>query len=505
MLTPIHKAQGTTHGERQLAKLTEASFFGLWSYASIQRKISKGGRSFAHEVVDLAVVFGNDLILFSEKDIKFPVHEDIKVAWGRWLRQSVIESADQLRGAAKHMISGRYPLFLDAKCTQPFPFTLGVAETRIHLVAICRNSAEPAERYFRQVGEEGAQDSSGTLAFEARLSEQEMLDNPFWVGDLSPKKPFVHVFDEVAIELLMTQLDTGPDFIDYLTVRERAIRAQHLAKFYGEEDFLAIYLGGMQPTGYGSFQTDAPDDETWLELPEGQWQSFRASPVYAIQEELLRAASFWKRLTNDFSKAILTATVGEASELPLEVHERAARVLASENRASRAGLGSQLLDKYNTVPTNVRSARLAISSPHPRRLYIFLFFPWNDDFKTYEGYREVRMRWMKMYAAAAQLKYPEYSEIAILGADPKGSRGSSETFLVVQGAPELSDADKAETRAMMKEFRVLTDMGPPMPSAYSPDRSGRSQTQQRTEQKSPGVNDPCSCGSGKKFKKCCRP
>ena len=42
----------------------------------------------------------------------------------------------------------RSELFLDCKCTQPFPFALDDPELRIHLVAICRNSIEPARNYF---------------------------------------------------------------------------------------------------------------------------------------------------------------------------------------------------------------------------------------------------------------------------------------------------------------------------------------------------------------------
>ncbi len=100
MLTPIQKGEGSTQGERELTKLADLAFFGLWSYPSVHRRMVKGGRTIKHEVVDLIVVFGKDVILFSEKDIKFPSTGDIKVNWGRWLRQSVL-------GSLEHGADGR--------------------------------------------------------------------------------------------------------------------------------------------------------------------------------------------------------------------------------------------------------------------------------------------------------------------------------------------------------------------------------------------------------------
>ena len=49
----------------------------------------------------MLVVFGNDVILFSDKSIKFPVHDNVQVAWGRWYRAAVLDSAKQLFGATR--------------------------------------------------------------------------------------------------------------------------------------------------------------------------------------------------------------------------------------------------------------------------------------------------------------------------------------------------------------------------------------------------------------------
>ncbi|MBV7502722.1 SEC-C metal-binding domain-containing protein [Achromobacter sp. ACM05] len=511
MLNQIHKTEGTTPGERELTRLANLSFFGLWSYASVHRL--KGNGSIKHEVADLLVVFGNDVIIFSEKDITFPDSNNIVEDWGRWFRKSISKSVSQLRGAEKYIKSKDNALFLDEKCTKPFPFQLNASELRVHLIAFCRNSCERAKGYFAQNQEEGASTSTGTLVFLSPLREQEMLLNPFHIGDFDPKKPFIHVFDEDSLSLLLTELDTGPDFIDYLCAREQSIRGKTVSFFYGEEDFLAVYLKNIQANGFGCFRADkslptAPENALPT-IEEGMWQLFKLLPYYAIHEQQRKHAGFWKSVIDDFSQSILTATVGEAREESLETHERALRAMASENRISRAALGHALLEKFHTVPTNARSARVVQSSSNPNRLYIFLLFPWIDEHKTYDGYRAERTACMKLYARAAQLKYPAYSEIVILGADTKNSsKGSSETVLVVKGNPEMPEREKAETLAMMEEHRVLTDISElkhVSRSTYAPTTGNVFGNWRPIPSNPPGVNQPCYCGSGKKYKKCCRP
>lgn len=231
MLKPIIRGEGTTPGERELAKLVDLSFFGLWSYPSIYREYTKGGQVLRHELADLIVLFGKDVVIFSEKDIKFSAGCDLQIAWGRWFDQSVSKSVGQLRGAERHVKLGKNALFLDAGCTQPLPFSLDSPDLRIHLVAICRNSSVHAKEYFAQFVEEGSLISSGSLMFIAPHREEQMRSTPFCIGDFDPQKTFVHVFDEESFNLLITELDAGPDFVDYLCVRERAVRKERLSVF----------------------------------------------------------------------------------------------------------------------------------------------------------------------------------------------------------------------------------------------------------------------------------
>ena len=41
------------------------------------------------------------------------------------------------------------------------------------------------------------------------------------------------------------------------------------------------------------------------------------------------------------------------------------------------------------------------------------------------------------------------------------------------------------------------------PQDFTPDPTGKQAPFVRTKKKEPGRNDPCPCGSGKKYKDCC--
>ena len=54
------------------------------------------------------------------------------------------------------------------------------------------------------------------------------------------------------------------------------------------------------------------------------------------------------------------------------------------------------------------------------------------------------------------------------------------------------------------QVRAYADRPPRKPGAKPPEKTGKGVTIRRSEKVPPlGRNDPCPCGSGKKFKKCC--
>ena len=97
---PPFKSAGTTASERYLAQLCERTFLTLWSYPNVFRdQCQKAGKGDGKELCDLLVVFGDDVIIFSDKSCGFPDTGNPHVDWSRWCKRSILKASDQLYGA----------------------------------------------------------------------------------------------------------------------------------------------------------------------------------------------------------------------------------------------------------------------------------------------------------------------------------------------------------------------------------------------------------------------
>ncbi|MGP3394941.1 YecA family protein [Stenotrophomonas maltophilia] len=490
MLEPIIQNEGTTTRERHLAKLASDQFFGLWSYPGLARPAKKG---ITKELADLTVIFGDDIILFSDKDISWPSHPDIQIAWGRWYREAILASATQLWGAENYLRGPTPAIYLDARCQVPFPLPALSSRTRVHLVAVAANSTLAAHDYFSRIGGPG---SSGTLIHAFGMPDLGG-NHPFVVGDIDPKKPFIHIMDEETLDRVLTELGTISDFVHYLTEKEAAVRSGRLRMYDGEEDLLAFYLQEAMPNGYGClpFARQRLSSFDWARIPEGEWRTYERSSSYTVRTRMRQLAREWHELIVPFSTAVLSADTGEANDTPLDMHEITLRVAASENLASRARLGTAFTEKYLSVPIGARSSRAVSSLCHPGRIYLFVFVPWIRHQATYEEYRSYRLSVMKAYSIVAPIKFPDATEFIILGAQTRDATGGrSETMMYVRYDGELGKEQIAEAHELMDSEGILADV---------PTQPARKEENQVMPPRRFARNELCPCGSLKKNKKCC--
>ena len=92
----IIRSEGVTPSENRLVKLGERVFMGLWSYPNPMFLTSSG----YNELCDLLVICGDNVLVFSDKNIKFSEEADLLVAWKRWERKAILASIKQLHHAA---------------------------------------------------------------------------------------------------------------------------------------------------------------------------------------------------------------------------------------------------------------------------------------------------------------------------------------------------------------------------------------------------------------------
>lgn len=98
----VGAASGSTPTENLLLDLARDSFLSLWSFPNVYTDEGRtAGRGDGKELCDLMIVFGNDVLLFSDKNCAFPEAENLDVSWNRWYRRAVQKSANQLAGAEK--------------------------------------------------------------------------------------------------------------------------------------------------------------------------------------------------------------------------------------------------------------------------------------------------------------------------------------------------------------------------------------------------------------------
>jgi len=232
---------GLTPSERILTQLSRRAFLSLWTFPNLHTDEGfKAGSKSPKEFADGLLVFGDDVVLFSDKEIAFNEGKPLAVAWQRWYRKAITHSIHQLCGAISWL--KRFPdrIFLEPECTRKLPIALPPADrARYHLVAVTRGTYKAVAKHFPG--------SSGTLLIRTDVVGDADPHRPFSVGLGPTGKPFIHILDAAALEVMLREFDTASDFLTYLRARERFLGdSQRLVIAAGEEQLVAAYLLNMR-------------------------------------------------------------------------------------------------------------------------------------------------------------------------------------------------------------------------------------------------------------------
>jgi|SRR5579884_398332 len=267
----ITASEGVTAAERYLAKLCRRSFLSMWSYPGVFRdqKASPGGKGEGKEVCDLLVVFENHIIIFSDKDCRFDDSADLQVAWSRWFKKTVQSSARQVWGAERWIRQFPNRLFLDRRCSIPFPIDLPhPAKMIVHRIVVAHDASRACKQ---RLG------GSRSLMLNNRLVGGAHANMPFTIGQIDSAKGYVHVFDDTTLDIVMSTLDTITDFAAYLSKKENFLTGEKIVMAPGEEELLAIYLQRMNSAGEGGWRARRSQNPSWVPHPFG-FQRVRLFP-----------------------------------------------------------------------------------------------------------------------------------------------------------------------------------------------------------------------------------
>ena len=194
-------AKGATESERTLTKLARRASLSLWSYSNLYTDEGRrNGKGDGKELCDVLVVFGRDVLLFSDKHCEYQSHADPEVAWRRWYRRAIEKSARQLIGAENVLKRNPKRVFLDRECQSPLPVQMpDPTEARYFLFAVTRGAHDAAARYF-------GKGSSGSLILNSAIEGNGHHSVPFQVGFPVPGRRFIHLLDEFTSEVLLEEL-----------------------------------------------------------------------------------------------------------------------------------------------------------------------------------------------------------------------------------------------------------------------------------------------------------
>jgi hypothetical protein len=456
----IIRGSGFTASERYLQLLSDRTFLKLWTYPNTFSDRNKTGNGDGKEICDLLVVCGDDVIVFSDKSIEWPQGDSLAVSWSRWYRRAIGKSVHQIRGAERWLRDHPDRVFLDARCTQRLPVGLPPAgRRRVHGIAIVRGAHEACSRFFE--GDEGALTIVTHLKGDAHTATSDPEWRPFALGDVDPGGPFVHVFDETALDLIMREMDTITDFVAYLQARAAAIRNEDLMLCPGEAELLAYYMQTEPPEDRPRFLRVMADagGVDHVALWPGAYADFVASGKYARKKNADAASYLWDDVLSEFIKHIMAGSpISVWGDTPSTSRaEPALRIMARESRLRRRVLGEALAGALREAGRRAENRYARIAMPgqgdgaDPDLAYVFMTLAHSDDHAQERGYRQVRASMLESYCYAVLQDNRHLRRVVGIATDkPGGPPGGSEDLLALEIAEWTPELEEDVTRRRTK-------------------------------------------------------
>lgn len=421
------KSQGLTPSEAILSDLCEKSFLNLWTYPNLYRKAGK-------ELADLIVIFGNDVLIFSDKSIAYPSTDDPALNWSRWFRAAIRESAAQIWKAENCIRKNPTQIFLDAKASQALPLQLpAVADLRFYGICVVSGAAERCTEYT----------GHPSLAVSLDIVD---AGKDFTVGKITGQHNWVHVFDETTISSLLAALSTTKDFVAYLDAKERLFDAGLFTAADNELDILGYYLWNNR--GF-------PAQSQQFRLDTDLWNTVSTNLQFQRGIEENRISIFWDRLIEYLTGHYLDETLEFGNELDMSEWEILVRLMASETRFYRRVLSEQIIKRIESVKAGEQQKiGTLLPSENPLVQYVVLVGAGSSE-EDHAAYREDRARELKMRCVAAKATKPESRYFVGIALDGKKG-GGSEDFILI-------DTGHWDEQVLARARKLQTELGYFMP------------------------------------------
>lgn len=444
-------SDGTTPSERYLTRLARQSFLSLWSHSNLfTDEGRKNGKGDGKELCDLLVVFDKHVLIFSDKHCEFGNLDKLEISWGRWYRRAVERSVRQILGAQSWITRFPSRIFLDKSCRHAFPLQLPPAhEIRFHLIAVTGGANAACKDTY-------GNESTGSLIINTSVIGSDHEKYPFTIGHVQTGSQYIHVLDELTLNVVLQELDTIRDLVDYLERKEIFLSHQGRTVIAtGEEQLVAMYLTNIDKLGHHNF-IDVADNVDILSIQEGHWEKFIRNPQYLAKKQADEVSYAWDELIEHF---IQYGEVGLAEDKKRDVYamEPALRVLAAESRLSRRQNASYLIDAFNKkIQPGQRFLRLGYSKKSPDVAYVFLVVPYPPWAETYEEYRDNRRALLLASCKVAPLSIGLAPRVVGIAAEPGLVRGATEDLVMLEARKDFWNSElEEEARNLQKQHKIF--------------------------------------------------
>lgn len=437
-----NETQGFNESEQYLSHLCQRSFLSLWSYTNVFRQPG-------HELCDVLVSAGSNIVIFSDKKCAFPNTDDIALNWKRWFRKAVIKSANQLWGAENWI--RKYPerAFLDDKCTKRLPTSININEhTQIHLVLVAHGASEACKKFHG---------GSGSLMFHNTVVGLNNHKTPFMIGDLNRNKSFVHVLDDYTLDVLLQNRDTITDFTRYLKNRGKFLRGQTIVLSSGEEELLTVYMKGLvEDEDKGFILPCTPDGTPFktIVLQEGCWDQFQDTPGRKGQIEANEISYMWDAIIERLSIHAKEGTFHSVSKGGFIDCEIAIRMMALQTRFERRILSLALQDILLTTDKNYSRLRV-LPMIRNNTYFVLVLYP-QEIFSNYEEYRTERRIFIQSACLVVMKDFPDAMHVVGIATETGIMTTSRTEDLMYINRADWNDERVKLAKKAQKEFDILT-------------------------------------------------
>lgn len=420
--------------EKILTTLCDHAFLKLWSFPNPYKKTGK-------ELCDLLVVFDKYINIFSVKDIKYNECKG-DIAWQRWKRKAIDESIEQINGAEKWLRKNPDKIFIDATCKQNIPIKIK-NDIKVYRILV----AHGISKYIEKI----PGNTSGSLGI--KYADDKDLDGiPYFVE--LPKSPIYHILDSANLEIVLKELDTITDFINYLKEKEKAIKNSKIITYSGEEDILGQYLRTIEyETGKHYILKDTNSNKI-INFENNIWNIFSNSIEYKEKKYLDETSYLWDEYLAklcDFAldgKLIGNIDVFNANS-PI-------KEMAKESRFHRRILSNGIIQAVSGFPEiaddYTRQVRLMMSEDR-KSAYVFLQIKYNEQ-ENYEKIVRPKRREMLCIACGA-LKNKHSSLNKIIGIainSPKHHQYADQDYILLN-CKNWKRADRSNYYKLNKSYR----------------------------------------------------